>query len=867
MDDSLFEFLVFVFGDEFFSNDFFSKPVFRGGERNQDEIKIKIRNILGADVEDDDVDETALSQVDKKRENTSVHINGKNLTPNKESIGTQSDQGYEKGQSKDLKSEDQGWKKDQASVKANKHTLKKPISKKKQKKNSQKKSKDESDSENDQGSENEEEESDSDSENDQGSENGSEQGSEEESDSKSLSKDDGSDQESKKILDQIESEATALEEGKEKLFYYNMIPNFTYPKQQAMAQKMNKWVFARTTSTDNNDIMEKNVIKIGNKNRILNFLYYQKIFDFVAEASSHQPKKYLFIDIFIEDEYKLKDQICDFKFIFKDIEKFTKIFLLGTQLYPEDLKCESRESYEKQKLDDWKVQTIPGDGNCLYSAILLGINKYLETKYDVQKLREIVKAAYDKKPLDANAKAALLISMGKKNEAQIKNVILGDGQYGGDWTLGYLSDALKINFFIFNANKKIYTAPIFSKKNKFSCSLCYRFDDETPQFNHYDAFIQNDTNLFYGVPFEFQQFIKGDIPDYNNEEKDKESFQQIFFIKGKFHFDYYIVIDVEATTDTPELEEPEMIEWAAVVLDADGNKINKFHMYIKPKVLPQKTLDFTKIKRETIENADSFIDVLPKFDIFVEKYKTRGVIVTDAPWDVAYYIKREIVRSGPNPKDYWFMNKWVNVAKTFKDFKGNEKLMGFKDMLEQIKQVPEGNHHSGIDDALNISKIAKYLIENYVLKSNEKLDEMAEWCIEKKFARMMIEKLQNDSNRVGNIYYMKFEKILMKEYTEFISDKNYREKCNAIFAYQNNENNEDIIKDRTLIIGKDKKKIVFYQTIFSYIKDSKKSYNYLFIQPEPVDEYPITEQKAEIEQIFKDTSEKIKAIFIGFPNE
>lgn len=102
------------------------------------------------------------------------------------------------------------------------------------------------------------------------------------------------------------------------------------------------------------------------------------------------------------------------------------------------------------------------------------------------------------------------------------------------------------------------------------------------------------------------------------------------------------------------------------------------------------------------------------------------------PWDLRNFLHCECLRKGiQNDKEYF--QRWVNIRWLFGEFYKSRRR-NISSMLTQLGMSFEGfrcfllslndtgNPHSGIDDALNIARIAKRMIEDgCVLYINDSL--------------------------------------------------------------------------------------------------------------------------------------------------
>lgn len=201
--------------------------------------------------------------------------------------------------------------------------------------------------------------------------------------------------------------------------------------------------------------------------------------------------------------------------------------------------------------------------------------------------------------------------------------------------------------------------------------------------------------------------------------------------KNKKRYDYFCIIDFEATCDNPPPANfvPEIIEFPAVLIDVGEKKIvNEFHRYCRPVLNPTLTpfcTGLTNITQDEVDNASTFPEVMKEFEEWLSKYKLGTeysfVIVTDGPWDLGRFLYHQTLLSDVTFPS--FAKAWINLRKTFANFY-QRKRCGIKEMLEFIGLKFEGTLHSGIDDSRNIARIAIHLLRDEApFRPNEKLDE------------------------------------------------------------------------------------------------------------------------------------------------
>ncbi|XP_053406434.1 uncharacterized protein LOC123546709 [Mercenaria mercenaria] len=153
-------------------------------------------------------------------------------------------------------------------------------------------------------------------------------------------------------------------------------------------------------------------------------------------------------------------------------------------------------------------------------------------------------------------------------------------------------------------------------------------------------------------------------------------------------------------------------------------QVDKFHEYVKPVVNPQLTAFCTKltgITQEKVDKADLFPEVLGRVETWLQD-RQLGVeksyaVLTDGPWDMfrfMYYQCKESDIEMP----LW-SKKWVNIRKSYCNFYHCGRG-GIEIMLKNLGMKFEGSPHSGIDDSINIARIAiKMLSDGCSLNVNE----------------------------------------------------------------------------------------------------------------------------------------------------
>ncbi|KAH3805717.1 3'-5' exoribonuclease 1-like [Dreissena polymorpha] len=199
-------------------------------------------------------------------------------------------------------------------------------------------------------------------------------------------------------------------------------------------------------------------------------------------------------------------------------------------------------------------------------------------------------------------------------------------------------------------------------------------------------------------------------------------------VTGKTGYDYLAVIDFEATCEEnyPSYRH-EIIEFPVVLVDVDKMEIvAKFQEYVRPLLNPKLSsfcTSLTGITQEKVDQADPFVDVLAKVEAWFSQHglgqeKTFAVL-TDGPWDMFRFMFYQCQESRIEMPAW--SKVWINIRKAYCNFY-NCGRGGIEIMLHNLGMKFEGSPHSGIDDAVNIARIAiKMLCDGCCLSLNEQI--------------------------------------------------------------------------------------------------------------------------------------------------
>ncbi len=175
----------------------------------------------------------------------------------------------------------------------------------------------------------------------------------------------------------------------------------------------------------------------------------------------------------------------------------------------------------------------------------------------------------------------------------------------------------------------------------------------------------------------------------------------------------YVIVDLEATcwqTKT-SIAEKEIIEIGAVLLDGNTWDVEKeFSCFVKPvenPLLSEFCTQLTTIKQHDIDHAQFFPVVL---ESFLEWIGTEGF--TFCSWGIydLNQLKADCERHSlifPQA-----LNNHVNLKQAFATIRG-VKSCGVTAALKQVDLTVDGTLHRGIDDARNITKLARIILPEY----------------------------------------------------------------------------------------------------------------------------------------------------------
>ncbi|CAN6166022.1 unnamed protein product [Urochloa humidicola] len=183
--------------------------------------------------------------------------------------------------------------------------------------------------------------------------------------------------------------------------------------------------------------------------------------------------------------------------------------------------------------------------------------------------------------------------------------------------------------------------------------------------------------------------------------------QQIF---GKREFDYFVVVDFEATCEKDSRIYPqEIIEFPAVLVDAaTGALVSSFRTYVRPRHHPRLTpfcSELTGIKQDQVDGGVDLAQALAMHDAWLAAAgvaKNRLAVVTWGDWDCRTMLEFECNFKGIAKPAYF--DRWVNLRVPFEAAFGP----GRRNLQEAVREAGlqwDGRLHCGLDDARNTARL------------------------------------------------------------------------------------------------------------------------------------------------------------------
>ncbi|EYU38300.1 hypothetical protein ABFS82_02G109200 [Erythranthe guttata] len=175
-------------------------------------------------------------------------------------------------------------------------------------------------------------------------------------------------------------------------------------------------------------------------------------------------------------------------------------------------------------------------------------------------------------------------------------------------------------------------------------------------------------------------------------------------------FQYFVVIDFEATCDKEKNPHPqEIIEFPSVIVSSTTGQLEAcFQTYVRPtcnQVLTDFCKDLTGIQQIQVDRGVPLSEALLRHDKWLEKKgikNTNFAVVTWSNWDCRVMLESECrykkVRKPP------YFNRWINLRVPFQEIFGGDRC-NLKQAVEKAGLVWQGRAHCGLDDAKNTARL------------------------------------------------------------------------------------------------------------------------------------------------------------------
>ncbi|XP_050232831.1 uncharacterized protein LOC126681332 [Mercurialis annua] len=180
-------------------------------------------------------------------------------------------------------------------------------------------------------------------------------------------------------------------------------------------------------------------------------------------------------------------------------------------------------------------------------------------------------------------------------------------------------------------------------------------------------------------------------------------------------FQYFVVIDFEATCDKEKNPHPqEIIEFPSVIVSSATGQLEAcFQTYVRPTCnqhLSDFCKDLTGIQQIQVDRGVTLSEALLRHDKWLEKKgikNTNFAVVTWSNWDCRVMLESECrfkkIRKPP------YFNRWINLKVPFRDVFGGV-WCNLKEAVEMAGLAWQGRAHCGLDDAKNTARLLALLM-------------------------------------------------------------------------------------------------------------------------------------------------------------
>ncbi|XP_043690925.1 uncharacterized protein LOC122641704 [Telopea speciosissima] len=235
----------------------------------------------------------------------------------------------------------------------------------------------------------------------------------------------------------------------------------------------------------------------------------------------------------------------------------------------------------------------------------------------------------------------------------------------------------------------------------------YYPDFQKAQANQWNAF----ENHFYSMNREYPYPVDNRFP-----YMPFKTYSQGYPYEFQFQeFQYFVVIDFEATCDKVKNPHPqEIIEFPSVLVNSVTGQLEaSFQTYVRP-MLHQHLSDFCKeltgIQQIQVDRGVPLSEALLMHDKWLEDKgvkHTNFAVVTWSNWDCRVMLESECrfkrIRKPP------YFNRWINLKVPFHEVFGGVRC-NLMEAVQLAGLVWEGRAHCGLDDARNTARLLALLM-------------------------------------------------------------------------------------------------------------------------------------------------------------
>ncbi len=168
----------------------------------------------------------------------------------------------------------------------------------------------------------------------------------------------------------------------------------------------------------------------------------------------------------------------------------------------------------------------------------------------------------------------------------------------------------------------------------------------------------------------------------------------------------YIIYDLEATcweTPPPGYVQ-ETIEIGAFKVNAFGEIRGKFNRFVRPSVHPNLSLfcrELTGILQEDVNRADYFPEVIEEFRDWARVGEESYVLCSWGSFDKKMFI----LDCNLHRLESEWVEKHANLKEQYRAMRRMKNGIGLKKAVEKEGILFTGQHHRGISDAENLTKL------------------------------------------------------------------------------------------------------------------------------------------------------------------